>query len=546
MRPSTLLFHLTQRLLYTKWRDPGEEPKLHLFGQLKRITTAVARRPAWSARAAPTRRSSCTRSWPTWPASGSPPASPRRFVGERPIKALLDPYNPTGSTAPRPLQHLAGPTAGRPTPRAATSTGWSRQRLGGRVLPRRRGAPAGARLREEPQPRLRGAVPLRLRDRAATCPTSSCWWTTATATTTCCTWWSRSRATGARTRRRRRPTMDTYWVPGVNHLEHASAAGRSPSSPRSTRSRPTSRPKVAQTFDEMIEARRRPVRRTAPGPRSRRGVRAAPGAAGRRSVAPASDRPSDAGFRRGRRATPTDDQLTVARRLVEDHASTRAPDHRDGLAERHALATAARRHERAIDSVRGTLSANGGDAMAERSQAGRRVETLRHDEASAGTSRPPSTSRCSEAEHLARQAVRYTRNRDLDPQLVWRGKDEQDWSDLVVQAPPLYIQEKVHPKALIDDLLRQSRRARKAQEPGAQIDLFADFNGIAEGRRPDRVLPARPELVEPDDPGRLAPGDGEPRRARGPARQGAVHLHRPAVRHQVQLELPVVARPAAT
>ena len=40
------------------------------------------------------------------------------------------------------------------------------------------------------------------------------------------------------------------------------------------------------------------------------------------------------------------------------------------------------------------------------------------------------------------------RNRDLDPQLVWRGKDEQDWSDLVVHAPPLYIQEKVHPKVL--------------------------------------------------------------------------------------------------
>lgn len=45
------------------------------------------------------------------------------------------------------------------------------------------------------------------------------------------------------------------------------------------------------------------------------------------------------------------------------------------------------------------------------------------------------------------------RNRDLDPQPVWRGKDEQDWSDLVVQAPPLYIQEKVHPKVLIDDLV---------------------------------------------------------------------------------------------
>ena len=49
------------------------------------------------------------------------------------------------------------------------------------------------------------------------------------------------------------------------------------------------------------------------------------------------------------------------------------------------------------------------------------------------------------------------RNRDLDPQLVWRGKDEQDWQDLVVPAPPLFIQEKVHPKVLIDDLVRRSK-----------------------------------------------------------------------------------------
>lgn len=68
-----------------------------------------------------------------------------------------------------------------------------------------------------------------------------------------------------------------------------------------------------------------------------------------------------------------------------------------------------------------------------------------------------------------------SRNRDLDPQLVWRGKDEKDWSDLVVQAPPLFIQEKVHPKVLIDDLARQSRRRDGAEE---QIDLFADFNGL--------------------------------------------------------------------
>src|SRR6201985_3254389 len=69
------------------------------------------------------------------------------------------------------------------------------------------------------------------------------------------------------------------------------------------------------------------------------------------------------------------------------------------------------------------------------------------------------------------------RNRDLDPQLVWRGKDEQDWSDLIVQAPPLYIQEKVHPKVLIDDLLRQSRERRAETNP-AMPDLFADFNGL--------------------------------------------------------------------
>jgi type III restriction enzyme len=97
MRPSSLVFQLTQRLLYTKWRDPGEAPKLHLFGQLKQIT----------------------REWldtclvckgDTYPAllmyqeladmacNKITAAITRPLLGERPIKALLDPYNPTGST----------------------------------------------------------------------------------------------------------------------------------------------------------------------------------------------------------------------------------------------------------------------------------------------------------------------------------------------------------------------------------------------------------------------------------------------------------------
>lgn len=82
------------------------------------------------------------------------------------------------------------------------------------------------------------------------------------------------------------------------------------------------------------------------------------------------------------------------------------------------------------------------------------------------------------SEELAEIQVAYQRrNRDLDPQLVWRGKDDQDWSDLVVQTPPLYIQEKVHPKILIDDLRTETER-REAHGQPRQLDLFGDFNGL--------------------------------------------------------------------
>ena len=63
-----------------------------------------------------------------------------------------------------------------------------------------------------------------------------------------------------------------------------------------------------------------------------------------------------------------------------------------------------------------------------------------------------------------------------DAQLVWRGKDTQDWSDLVVNAPPIYIQEKVHPKAIIDGLQKQSRERATSKLDTA--DLFASFNGL--------------------------------------------------------------------
>ncbi len=77
------------------------------------------------------------------------------------------------------------------------------------------------------------------------------------------------------------------------------------------------------------------------------------------------------------------------------------------------------------------------------------VATLKHDadkRKNIPTAEHRSVLKADDAEP---RALKYLRNTDLDPQLVWRGKDEQDWSDLVVHAPPLYIQEKVHPKVLI-------------------------------------------------------------------------------------------------
>ena len=114
--------------------------------------------------------------------------------------------------------------------------------------------------------------------------------------------------------------------------------------------------------------------------------------------------------------------------------------------------------------------------MAKRSaQQPKKVETLNHDEAT--RKNIPTAEYQSVMAEDEKNPVRVAyerRNRDLDPQLVWRGKDEQDCSDLVVSAPPLYIQEKVHPKVLVDDLLRQSQ-VRAEAEADQQIDLFSNL-----------------------------------------------------------------------
>jgi adenine-specific DNA-methyltransferase len=111
---------------------------------------------------------------------------------------------------------------------------------------------------------------------------------------------------------------------------------------------------------------------------------------------------------------------------------------------------------------------------------GKSVETLRHGADKRKNIPTAELQSVLDADDQRPVETRYARNRDLDPQLVWRGKDEQDWSDLVVHAPPLYIQEKVHAKALVDDLLRSTQE--RAHDAGLIApDLFADFNGMPKG-----------------------------------------------------------------
>ena len=181
---------------------------------------------------------------------------------------------------------------------------------------------------------------------------------------------------------------------------------------------------------------------------------------------------------------------------------------------------------RGIDDVGSELN-----AMAKKSPASKKVTTLTHDEA---TRRNIPTA---EYESLVQPSEKTSilvayerRDPDLDPQLIWRGKYEGP-ADLIVSAQPLYIQEKIHPKALIDDLLGKTREDRH-QAGEIMPDLFADFNGLPRGV--DKT-----EFYQHDQnwSNRMILGDSLPRYdesrgARRTAREGAVHLHRPALRHQ--------------
>jgi adenine-specific DNA-methyltransferase len=109
----------------------------------------------------------------------------------------------------------------------------------------------------------------------------------------------------------------------------------------------------------------------------------------------------------------------------------------------------------------------------------KQVEAFKHTEDKRKNNPTAEAQSLISASDAAPKVLRYPRNVDLDPQLVWRGKDAQDAADLAVQHTPLYIQEKVHPKVLIEDLLAQTKAGKPSS--GEQLDLFSDFNGVPDG-----------------------------------------------------------------
>ncbi len=109
-----------------------------------------------------------------------------------------------------------------------------------------------------------------------------------------------------------------------------------------------------------------------------------------------------------------------------------------------------------------------------------KVESIRHQDKRANIPTEELRDFVTDDE-VAPSTMLYPRDPSLDPQLVWKGKDEQDREDLAVPVVPIYIQEKIHPQAIIDDLLAHATQAdgsRIGEEAALyQTELFGDFNG---------------------------------------------------------------------
>ena len=379
------LFHLTQRLLYTKWRDPGEEPKLHLFGQLKRITKQwldtclVCKGGTYPAQLMYQELAdmACNRI-----TAGITRAVPRRAADQGAARSL----QPHRLDRARPLQHLARPTAGRPTPRrchvnwVVLDSDWEAEFC--RVA--------------ESHPQVRAYV--------------------------------KNHNLGLEVPYRYGSETRKYLPDFIVLVDDGHGDGR-PAAPRRRDQGLPARGREGEEVHDghLLGAWREPSRHLRP-----------------------------LGVRRVHRRVPDRVRLRgQGRKRVQQ--DDRRPSRRS------------RRRREANHGQEAAKHEDRRDAQARRGQAEEHPD--RRVPVRAATR--SSSSRC---------ASRYDRaTRDLDPQLVWRGKDEQDWSDLVVHAPPLYIQEKVHPKVLIDDLLRADARSASTTAASCTPDLFADFNGIPKG-----------------------------------------------------------------
>ncbi len=119
-----------------------------------------------------------------------------------------------------------------------------------------------------------------------------------------------------------------------------------------------------------------------------------------------------------------------------------------------------------------------------KSESKKSIETFTHDEAKRTNIPTAEHQSVMKMEDKTPIQVAYDRrSQNKDPQLVWRGKDAYNYTDLVVSAPPLYIQEKIHPKVLLENLIRESSERKAEKIETQQLGLFADFNGFPKDAR---------------------------------------------------------------